>query len=249
MEITFLGVGEACDADHGNTSIAINAGSGARVLLDCGFSTPHRYFRDHDDPNALDMVWISHLHGDHFFGLPLLLLRFWEMKRTKPLLIAGHAKVEHTAQQAMELAYPGFANKLGYELEFLAVEPGQTHRIPGLTLRAAPTNHSQPNLGLRLNDGAHAIYYSGDGRPTAQTRELARDCDLIIHEAFLLVDAIDNHGSINGCLELMAATGSARLALVHLERNFRKKQAAAISAILAKNKAVMLPRDGDRLCL
>ena len=94
MNVFFVGVGEACDAKHGNTSIHVQTVNDTCLLCDCGFSAAHSYFAFCDDPDQLDMVWNSHFHGDHFFGMPLLLLRFWEMKRSKPLVIAGQAGVE-----------------------------------------------------------------------------------------------------------------------------------------------------------
>ena len=111
MEIQFLGVGEACDEEHPNTSLLVTTSKGGSFLLDCGFTTPHIYFGLHRQVDELDAVWISHFHGDHFFGIPLLLLRFWEMGREKRLIIAGQDGVKEKVHSAMELAYPGFIDK------------------------------------------------------------------------------------------------------------------------------------------
>ena len=75
MNVFFVGVGEACDAKHGNTSIHVQTVDDTCILCDCGFSVAHSYFAFFDDSDQLDILWNSHFHGDHFFGIPLLLLK------------------------------------------------------------------------------------------------------------------------------------------------------------------------------
>lgn len=249
MNVFFVGVGEACDVRHGNTSIHIQASNGTCLLCDCGFSAAHSYFSFCDDPDRLDMVWNSHFHGDHFFGMPLLLLRFWEMKRSKPLLIAGQKGVEEKILGAMDLAYPGFRDRLCYDVRFLEIEPDVVHDVAGLSLQSVQTDHSQRNLGLIVNDGKNKLYYSGDGRPTRAVAERARNCDLAVHEAFRLDEEIHHHGSITGCLKLARESHIKRMALVHLERNFRQRQVADIDALLQTNSLLSLPVSGDRMSL
>lgn len=247
MEIVFLGVGEACDPAHGNTAFYVTTSNNVSMLCDCGFSIPHRYFSTCDNPDELDLVWISHFHGDHFFGLPLFFLRFWEMGRTKPLVICGQRGTEGKVYEAMELAFPGFTEKLAYDLCFEVIEPEQPRTIAGLSLAAVETVHSQRNLGLLLDDGAKKLYYSGDGRPSEPVANLVAGCDIVIHEAFMLNDEFPFHGSITGCLELFKECSSCAMALVHLERRFRRDQAALIQTYLDRNPSLFLPVPGTIL--
>ena len=249
MEIFFIGVGEACDSEHGNTSALVTTDSGTRILLDCGFSVPHHYFHTFADAPQPDYIWISHFHGDHFFGLPLLFLRLWQMKRTSPLPIVSQQGVADKVRNSLELAYPGFAKKLGFELQFHTVSPTATASLGGLTWSTAVTEHSQYNLGLLLDDGSKRLYYSGDGRPTGQVRQLVQGCDLIIHEAFRLVDEFPYHGSIAGCLELADDAGVDKIALVHLDRDFRKNELERINKVLQIRPGALLPVAGDRLII
>ncbi len=249
MEIFFIGVGEACDSAHGNTSALVTTESGTRVLLDCGFSVPHHYFRTFADAPGPDYVWISHFHGDHFFGLPLLFLRLWQKNRTRPLPIVSQQGVADKVRNALELAYPGFEEKLSFELSFHTVSPEETAAIGGLNWSTAATEHSQHNLGLLLDDGSKRLYYSGDGRPTAQVQELVQGCDCIIHEAFRLVDEFPYHGSITSCLDLADTAGVDTMALLHLDRDFRKNDLAQIKQVLQDNPGVLLPAAGDRLII
>ena len=164
MKVVFLGVGEAFDENLTNTSIWVRSkasGVAGSVLLDCGFTAPSAYWRQGVDREELDAVWISHFHGDHFFGLPALLLKFWEMKRVKPLLIVGQTRVEEVVRQAMDLAYPHFMNKLGFPLEFVPVNVNQTIDCAGFTWSFAENGHGQRDLALRLDDGKRSLFYSG----------------------------------------------------------------------------------------
>ena len=249
MDVFFIGVGDACDPQHGNTSIHVKTFNGFNILLDCGFSVPHSYFAFSDDPDQLDLVWISHFHGDHFFGLPLLILRFWEMGRTKPLLISGQEGVSEKVLSAMDLAFPGFRPKLCYKLQFQEIEPGNFQQISGLTFQSVQTDHSERNLGILIDDGEKNFYYSGDGRPTRHVAELVRDCNFAVHEAFRLDEEVHHHGSITGCLKLAGKSNIRHLALVHLDRTFRKEESVTISKILEFNSAVILPERGTQLSI
>lgn len=224
MDIHFLGVGEACDRNQPNTSILLKTGqteTTGRILLDCGFSVPHRYFSLKPDPHELEVLWISHFHGDHFFGTPLLLLWFWEMGRHKKLEIAGPPGVESKIIQALELAYPNLLPRLGFSLRFIEVEQEERINIADTMFQAAYNEHSQPCLSLRLEFQGKTIFYSGDGRPTQHTQTLARGCDIIIHEAYGIEDTTPGHGSITACLEFCRITGVKQLALLHMQRDIR----------------------------
>lgn len=249
MEICFIGVGEACDAHRGNTSILVKGKNGANLLCDCGFSVPHAYFSFVDDPDQLDGVWISHFHGDHFFGIPLLLLRLWEMRRSRPLIIASQPGAREKVLGAMDLAFPGFGKKLCYELRFKEIEPGVKEDIAGLSVQAVQTDHSQRNLGLLVDDDRNRLYYSGDGRATGEVASLIQGCDLAVHEAFKLDEEIHHHGSIAGCIELVETASIKKLALVHLERSCRLQQINEIEALLASHSFLTLPESGDRIIL
>jgi ribonuclease BN (tRNA processing enzyme) len=249
MDVFFIGVGDACDPQHGNTSIHVKTGNGVNILCDCGFSVPHSYFAFTDDSEQLDLVWVSHFHGDHFFGLPLLILRFWEMGRKKNLLIIGPSGVADKVLTAMDLAFPGFRPKLCYELQFQEIEQGNTRMLSGLSYQAVQTDHSQRNLGLLLDDGEKRLYYSGDGRPTRRVAEIIKDCDLAVHEAFRLDEEVHHHGSITGCLKLAEKSNIKQLALVHLDRNFRRAEITTINEMLAAHPTVVLPERGTQLSI
>lgn len=248
MKITFIGVGEACDPFQPNTSILLECDKDTpgQFMLDCGFTTPHLYFKDNTDADALDAVWISHFHGDHFFGVPLLLLRFWEMGRNKPLIITGQKGIQKKISQAMELAYPGFLDKIQFDIDFIELEPGIKKEIGGFVCQAAENIHSLRSMALRLEKGETSIFYSGDGRPTPATEKIANSCSIVIHESFWLDDDTHGHGSIKDSIAFAKRVTAGKLALVHIFNGNRTKHAKKIHNITSQEKdiEVFVPESG-----
>uniref|UniRef100_I2Q259 Metal-dependent hydrolase, beta-lactamase superfamily III n=1 Tax=Desulfovibrio sp. U5L TaxID=596152 RepID=I2Q259_9BACT len=260
MRVIFVGVGEAFDETLPNTSLWVEAratagGGGERrkrtVLLDCGFTAAAALFAcpalaAADRETGPEAVWISHFHGDHYFGLPYLLARWHEAGRTAPLTVCGGAGAGERLATVVDLAYPNLRAKLTFPLRFAAVRPGEDFSLAGLAARAAVTGHGAPCLALRLETGAGTLYYSGDGAPTEACRELARGCDLVVQEAYGLGTGIAGHGSVAEALEAARTAGAGTLALVHVRRELRREQAGEIRRLLADSGVrAFLPEPGD----
>lgn len=246
MEIVFLGVGEACDPDNPNTSLLVKSDR-HQVMLDCGFTTPHIYFKTCDNADELDALWISHFHGDHFFGVPLLLLRFWEMGRGKPISIIGRPGTEDLVSRAMELAYPGLMPRFDYPVRFIELSSGDESEAVGFLWRAAENDHPEPCLAVRLEQTGKSMFYSGDGRPNPETIRLAAGCDLAVHEAFRVSGETPGHGTVAGCLEFARRAGVEAMALLHVQRQERAGHEEEIRALLVESGLkVFLPESGDR---
>ena len=137
MEALVLGCGEAFDNDLFNTSILLRTGA-ATILLDCGYSIPPRVWQAVADPNAIDLVYISHPHADHYFGLPALLGRMWEDGRTKKLTVLTQPQVIEQIRAAMELGYRGLANRFQYEIEWLPATLDAASSIARSAIFASP---------------------------------------------------------------------------------------------------------------
>ncbi|HKJ65502.1 MAG TPA: MBL fold metallo-hydrolase [Desulfopila sp.] len=219
MLITFIGTGEAGDHRRRNTSVLIEC-HGREHLLDCGFSSAMGYFQNRK--GLLTSIWISHLHGDHFFGIPQLIVSFYTEKRQEPLHILCGADCRQTITAAIELAYPGLLEKIKFAIIFVQLEPlHPLHRF-GLDWDCAAVSHSQPAFGLRLQARDKSLYYGGDGKPTAEAARLIRGCDIVIHEAFSLRSLKPTHSSIEECFTLARDLELPVLVLVHINRETRK---------------------------
>ena len=121
----------------------------------------------------------------------------------------------------------------------------------GLSWRTAVNDHSQRDLALRLEEHGKSLFYSGDGRPTSETRALAQDSHLIIHEAFHLSKDIPGHGTIAGCLEMARSCRARKLALVHIQRDIRRERFEEIRELArsVQEVEVLIPEPGDRLTI
>ena len=252
MEITFLGVGEAFDEKIPNTSMLVRtdiAGEPVTVLLDCGYSVPPRFWRQALQPDTLDCIWISHFHADHAFGIPALLVRFWEEKRKKDLYFLGQKGIESFVLKCLDLAYPNFLPRLEFSLRFMEVEPGEPVTALGLLWETAVNDHPQRDLALRLDVEGRSVFYSGDGRPTSETRALAEGVHLIVHEAFHLSQDTPGHGTIAGCIEMAVATRAKRLALVHIQRQVRRERFDEIKELAnsVEDCEILIPEPGDQI--
>jgi ribonuclease BN (tRNA processing enzyme) len=245
-----VGVGEAFDERLPNCSALLAAGRGAEqksLLLDCGFTVPFALYRSADRPSELDAIYLTHFHGDHFFGLAPLLLRFWEEGRTKPLLVVGQKGVQAKVETLADLAYPNLRAKWAFPVEYREVSDGDSLEAAGFRLRVAASEHGQTNLAVRVECEGARVLYSGDGRPTPATLALAQNADLVLHESFSLDPDTPGHGTIPGSVEFCRQAGAKRLGLVHVRRDVRHGRRAEIEAFLrtVTDIEVRLSEPGD----
>ncbi len=250
MEITFLGVGEACDERYPNTSLLVYTKKTHRnLLLDCGFSVAHQFFKYIKDPDLLDIVWISHFHGDHFLGLPLLLLRFWEQGREKPLHFVGQKGLKEVVTSAMKLAFPTLAHRISFEYVFHEIQEGEEIEVLDLSFIGEYTGHSQANLGVRIKAQRNSLYYSGDGPPKERCYEIAKECNLIVQESFLLDRDIYGHGNFVSSLDFARRVGVSKIALIHMQRDSRDEIVDYFDSNKSKftDLDIYIPIPGDKI--
>ena len=100
MKITFLGTGEAF-GEKANTSILIND----NILLDCGMQTVQQLMKIKFPISDIKLIWVSHLHADHVFGLPAFFCASMEEGRTECLEILGCEGISGYAGKLLLLAY------------------------------------------------------------------------------------------------------------------------------------------------
>lgn len=239
MKIVFLGVGEAFDDTQPNNSNLIAAGK-TKLMLDCGFTAPGQLWRYDADPNLLDGVNISHQHADHFFGLPALLLRMWEGKRTRPFTIICQKELKDNFDQFMELAYKGFKAKFSYPIELIESNDGGSIDFGGLKLSFERTVHSGDNLAVRIEDGEKSFAFSGDGSPLQGTG-FYKDVDLLVLETYLYDEERIGHSSMLSAIEFAKANDAKTLALTHINRDLRRARLPEIRAKLPVNVFVPDP--------
>ena len=242
MQALILGCGEAFDEDLFNTSILVRTGD-ATLLLDCGFSIPARVWQAVAHADEIDVVYISHAHADHFFGMPALLGRTWEDGRTKPLTIVSQPGVLNDVRTALELGYRGLAARFRYEIRFVPAATGHRVETHGVRLSFGETRHAVDNLAVRVESGGKAICYSGDGMFLDASRVLYRGADLVIHEAYSF-EQTPVHADIGAVIEMAGRDGVRQAALVHIQRDLRRRPERIKEAIGSAAAHVVMPEPG-----
>lgn len=241
--VVFLGTGEAFDhVPH--TSLLLRAPA-ATLLLDCGAHVPPQLWRELPEAEALDGIWISHLHADHVFGLAGVLGRFWEEGRRRPLTLLGAEGLRAAVEGLVDLGYPGLRGRFAFEIEELPVEPGAAVRFRGLTLTSAQTAHSLRNLAVRLEaPGLPPLCYSGDGAPTEASADLGREA-VWVHECFSRETSVPGHATLLALEPELRRRRPLRLGLVHVGRRFRDEVARRARALSTSEIPVSLPEPGE----
>src|SRR5581483_12001480 len=246
FEIQVLGCGEAFDDRLPNNSYLVRAG-GRVLLLDCGYSIPHRLWHVERDDSVVDLIYISHAHADHYFGLPAVLGRMWEQGRTKPLVILSQHPLLQEIRDLMEAGYRGLAARFGFPLEFMAAKPGAKVEWQGMTFDFAPTRHSVSNLAIRISHGEKSICYSGDGAITDEARRLYNGANLLIHEAYSF-EPSPVHADIEDVIGTARTQQVKRVALTHIQRELRRDLARVQEAAAREREVeVSIPEPGDLL--
>jgi ribonuclease BN (tRNA processing enzyme) len=178
--VRFLGTGTPIGLRGLHQSCILVETRGHRVLVDCGMTALASLGRIGIDPAEIDAVVISHLHGDHFGGLPLLLLDATLRARSRPLTIAGPAATRRRVEQALELF--GWTSAGIDAATFVPLVPGVAAPIAGCEVTAFDVAHDPATAptGLRLAADGATIGYSGDAGWSDALVELARGADLFI---------------------------------------------------------------------
>jgi ribonuclease Z len=151
MELQFLGTSSGTPSRARNVSgLALHSpGSKHWYLVDCGEGTQHRILRTNYSPMSLRAIFITHIHGDHCYGLPGLLASAGLLNRSEPLLIAGPPAVERFVRGVMDST----ELRLPYPLEFAAIEPGWTiDTLPDFRVEAAELSHRVPSFAFAFTE-------------------------------------------------------------------------------------------------
>jgi len=158
-----------------------------RILLDLPPTAVLGMRRAGLDLAALDVVFVSHLHADHAFGLPFLLLEYAvRCKRHSPLYLVGPPGLQAHSEALFALAWPG-VKKPGPRhdglVEYVEVEPRQEFRVADLVLAATPMSHfGLQAFGFRFTYRGLHFAYTGDTGDCCELEELLTGADVAIVE-------------------------------------------------------------------
>ena len=172
------------------------------------------------DPNRIHTVLASHLHGDHFGGLPFLLLdaQFYS-RRATPLTLVGPPGFGDRLMQAMEVFFPGSSKterKFVTDIREIAVD--ETVTVNGVTVTPYLVDHAcgAPPFALRIECEGRVIAYTGDTEWTDNLIAVGRDADLLIAEALFFERKIKFHLDYATLRANLDRIGAKRVILTHM---------------------------------
>jgi ribonuclease Z len=217
-QVVILGSAAAvADAHHENTHMLLQT-SERMVLVDCAGNPIVRLEKIGINPLDITDLILTHFHPDHVSTAPLLLMDMWLMGRKMPLNIYG---LEHTLDRFEQLMvmydwdnwpnfYPVTFNRLPEDHGVLALDE------PTIRIFTSPVEHLIPTIGLRaefIREGK-SLAYSCDTQKCDQVVELAKDVDVLIHEA---AGGSIGHTSPAQAGEVAALAGAKSLYLIHYQ--------------------------------
>ena len=191
-----------------------------RLLLDCGSSSLIGLQRCGLRPADIGAVVVSHLHGDHFGGIPYLLLEGkYVSQRRSQLTLIGPAALQQRVEVTLNALYPGVLEEgLGFPVNYLILDPEEKLQVEGFQLSCQKLRHgrSAEVYGLRVEIFDKTISYTGDTEWAANLIPLAQGSDLLIAECFAYAQPAASHLSYQTLLRRADELGTRRLVLTHM---------------------------------
>lgn len=220
VRVTFLGSGDAFGSGGRlQTCFHVEAADGA-FLIDCGTSVLVSMRRFGVEPNAVSAIVLSHLHGDHFGGVPFFLLEAqFVSRRETPLTVAGPPSTRERVERLMETSYPGSAEvERRFATEFVELEAGRAQAIAGASVTPYEVRHPSgaPAYALRIECGGCVIAYSGDTEWVDTLVPAAAGADLFIAEAYSYEQPIPYHLDLRTLVSHLDELRPKRLVLTHM---------------------------------
>ena len=240
--LTIMGTASAMPISDRNPSAQALAVHGRLFLLDCGEGTQQQMRRAHLSFLKVEAIFISHIHGDHLFGLFGLLNTMAMYGRTAPLYVYG----PQALGSVLNFYRSFFADDAAYELVFRQVdcrEPQLIHDSKWVTVTAFPLHHKIECYGYRFDEKlterrlrenpqarAKSYAYCSDTAPFAQLPEWVRGVDLLYHEATYPCAMADKaaarwHSTSEQAARCAAEAGAGRLVIGHYSSRIKDFEA------------------------
>ncbi len=212
-----LGTGAAISDPHRTTTMLAVENDESVVVVDCGGDVVQRLMASDVELDHIVALIITHEHPDHVSGFPLFVEKMWLAGRRDPIDVYGITPALEQAQRTLgSFDMSGFEDlpeirwhKIDLEEHATVLDNGHWQIV------ASPGNHFVPVVGLRILDKENGgvLVYSGDTEKTESITRLAKQADVLIHEA---TGSGTGHATAKDAAEVAAAAGAKEVLLVHL---------------------------------
>ncbi|MGX8713893.1 MAG: ribonuclease Z [bacterium] len=254
---TILGSGAALPTGSRHCSAQVVNINGFKLLLDCAEGTQDRIRYCHLKLQSLGTILISHLHGDHFFGLPGLLSTMHLCGRTEPVTIVAPKGAKEVIETTFELT----GNHIDYDLNFIEMDfvegKQRVFECQRCTVDAFPIVHSVPTYGFRITEVPRSVNeprsyaYCCDTAYTEDVLPYIQGANLLCLECTFANDLADlacerQHLTAGQAGRLAALAGVRQLLLTHISARYKEPQILLEQATVEFGNT-LLAEDGIRI--
>lgn len=225
VTITVIGSGDASSSGGRLASAYLLQSSSMGILVDCGPTTLLGLKKSQLPVSFIDCIMVTHFHGDHFGGIPFLLLDARQQKRTKALTLVTPPGGEEKIRNLCELMYPGTDLLEGFPVHFQEYDRRVMEFGEKIKVEAFPVEHkkeTQPH-GLRIAMGEKVIAFSGDSGWSENLLKLSANSDLFFCECTMFDHTMQGHLSYKELLLLNKKITCKRILLTHLGEEILSK--------------------------
>lgn len=245
MRLVVVGSGDAFGSGgRANACFWLECGR-ARIAVDFGATSLVELKRRGLDPNRLDAIVLSHLHGDHFGGVPFLLLEAqFATARTRPLTIIGPVGTGERIRAATEIFYPGCGTTAWrFPLEIVDLPCRMPHRFGAVAIESWEVVHPSgaPPTALRLSHRGRTFAYSGDTSWTDALLDVSDGADLFVVECYKPDGEPFAHGAFTTIAAHKARMKAGAVMLTHMSEAMlaRADEARAMGFLTADDGLVV----------
>ncbi len=181
QEIMVLGSGNAfCIDGRGHTSFLLDQ----KLLIDCGATTLYKIQEMKVDLNHLKAILITHFHGDHFAGMPFVLIYLkYILNRKEKLILVGHEGFKENYQILMSVTYPEM--EFPFDIEIIELNKSDGFVLDHYVIQSFPITHKSESIGYRIVDDFHRFAFTGDTILNQEVLDLMDGVDVGIMELSL----------------------------------------------------------------
>lgn len=274
MKLVFLGSGGSWPTKDRNLSSVALKMNGDIILFDCAEGTQRQLFQSSFNFMHVNMILISHFHGDHFLGLPGLIQSMYLNDRKRPLHILGPKGTTETVRNLLSIGFfsPTFdiltkdlkdKDEINFENYTIKARDAD-HDVPALAFSVEETKrkgrfHPEKALALGVPEGplfrnlqngeavqingktikpedvmgaprkGRKVVYSGDTRPSEAIGEMAKNCDVLIHDSTLSSELEEKaqkygHSSTTQAAKIAKVANAKVLFLTHISPRYDDPQ-------------------------